>query len=76
MILPTLQLPCDYDVIACAEVDPGEFVALVALPSNKVTPYATYRVEQDGMCFCGDYLHTRDRAEAVRRFMVRAGLAL
>lgn len=52
-----LKLPSRYIVRGYRQL--GELaVALVELPDNKVTPWATYRVDpESGACFHGHYIH-------------------
>ena len=49
-----LRLPSEHRTLAMSHV-PGGYVALVSLPYNEVTPFATYSVDEDGYCFGGGY---------------------
>lgn len=66
-----LQLPDSHVVCAYIFCQQHESYAMVHLPDNKVTPWATYFVRKDGLCLQGEYL--RSELEARRDLMERAG---
>lgn len=76
---PRLALPSPYVLEAFARLDAETGLALVYLPQNVATPWASYRVAlATGVCVAGDYLAPYDnaRALALRAFSKRLGDAL
>lgn len=76
---PRLALPSPYVLEAFARLDAETGLALVYLPQNVATPWASYRVAlATGVCVAGDYLAPYDnaRALALRAFSERLGDAL
>lgn len=63
-----LNLSSSHTLMAWGRIDGDEAIALVHLPENAVTPYATYRVDRDRNCYLGDYLHTDSTAKAWEAF--------
>lgn len=72
----TLQLPSQHRVLAfIKDAGEGEIVGhvLVGFTEETRTPWATYMVRKDGMCFHGDYV--RSESDGRYSLLRRAGWA-
>jgi hypothetical protein len=56
-----LALPMAHEILAF-ERQADRSVVLCHLPNNTATPWATWRVDCQGNCYWGHYLHTEAEA--------------
>lgn len=67
------KLPSRHTVLAYRRVKSDRAIALVHLPDNAATPFATYTVQPETLdCAWGDYLHTHSEDAAMAAFTARA----
>lgn len=62
-MIPTPKLPNAFTVLALAHREGRGTIILVWLRTNPVTPFATYRMDEEGNCHGGDYCQTCEEGE-------------
>lgn len=68
-----LALTFAHQIIGMVSIDDNLWVAC-KIKDNSVTPYATWRVDDNGSCYWGHYFTTR--AKAMHDLKERSGMTL